>query len=158
MFLFIFETERDRAWAGEGQREGETQNLKWAPGCELSAQSPSRGSNSRSVRSWPELKLDAQPTEPPRHPIILNCNAWDWTCSSKTNVYRVTHTQVLFMISMMHHEQVKSHIRVLGSIWLSSCPPYLRPKGVVSLIHPFIQEYLSAYKISRHISWNLGCG
>ena len=26
-----------------------------------------RGSNSRTVRSWPELKSDAQPTEPPRH-------------------------------------------------------------------------------------------
>ena len=26
MFLFIFETERDRAWAGEGQREGDTES------------------------------------------------------------------------------------------------------------------------------------
>ena len=38
MFLFIFETERDRAWAGERQRERKTQNLKQAPGSELSAQ------------------------------------------------------------------------------------------------------------------------
>ena len=32
MFLFISETERDRAWAGEGQRARETQNPKqlWA--------------------------------------------------------------------------------------------------------------------------------
>ena len=59
VFLFIFETERNRAWAGEGQRERETQNLKQAPGSELSAQSLTRGSNSQTVRSWPEPKSDA---------------------------------------------------------------------------------------------------
>ena len=32
-------------------RERETQNLKEAPGSELSAQSPTRGSNSRTARS-----------------------------------------------------------------------------------------------------------
>ena len=26
MFLFIFETERDRAWVGKGQREGDTES------------------------------------------------------------------------------------------------------------------------------------
>ena len=36
---FIFESERDRVWAGEGQREKETENPKQAPGSELSAQS-----------------------------------------------------------------------------------------------------------------------
>ena len=51
--LFIFGTERDRAWTGEGQRERETQNRKQAPGSEPSAQSPPRGSNSRTARSWP---------------------------------------------------------------------------------------------------------
>ena len=66
--LFIFETERDRAWAGEGQRERETQNSKQTPGSELSAQSPMWGSNPRTARSWPEPKSAAQPTEPPRHP------------------------------------------------------------------------------------------
>ena len=52
--MFIFETERNRAWVGEGQRERETQNLKQAPGSELSAQSPTRGSNPLTMRSWPE--------------------------------------------------------------------------------------------------------
>ena len=37
--LFLKERERDRAWAGEEQREREAQNLKLAPGSELSAQS-----------------------------------------------------------------------------------------------------------------------
>ena len=51
MFLFIFETQRDRVLAGEGQRERETQNPKQAPGSELSAQSPMWGSNSWTMRS-----------------------------------------------------------------------------------------------------------
>ena len=51
--LFIFGTERDRAWTGEGQKERETQNWKQAPGSKPSAQSLTRGSNSRTARSWP---------------------------------------------------------------------------------------------------------
>ena len=44
----IFEREEQ---AGGGQRERETQNRKQAPSSELSAQSPTRGSNPRTVRS-----------------------------------------------------------------------------------------------------------
>ena len=62
------ERERDRTQAEEGQRERETQNLKQAPGSELSAQSLMQGSNSWTARSGPELKSDAELTEPPRHP------------------------------------------------------------------------------------------
>ena len=51
LFRFIFDRERDRAQVGEGQRERETQNPKRAPGSELSAQSPTRVSNSRTERS-----------------------------------------------------------------------------------------------------------
>ena len=40
-----FLRDREREQAGVGQREGETQNPKQAPGSELSAQSPTRGSN-----------------------------------------------------------------------------------------------------------------
>ena len=46
IFIFERERQRDRIRAGEGQREKETQNLKQAPGSELSARSPMRGSNS----------------------------------------------------------------------------------------------------------------
>ena len=49
--LFIFERQRETEHEGGRVREGETQNLKQAPGPERSAQSPTRGSNSRSVRS-----------------------------------------------------------------------------------------------------------
>ena len=56
---------------GEGQRERETQNLKQAPGSELSAQSPTWGLNPQTATSGPEPKRDAQVTEPPRRPNIL---------------------------------------------------------------------------------------
>ena len=62
---------------GGAEREGETQNPKQAPGPELSAQSPTPGSNSQAVRSCPEPKSDAQPTKPPRCPsgnIVLECH------------------------------------------------------------------------------------
>ena len=67
VYLFL----REWAWAGEGQREGETQNPKQAPGSELSAQGPMRGLNSQTVRSWPKPKSDAQPTESPRRPYVF---------------------------------------------------------------------------------------
>ena len=67
LFLRQRETEQERGRV----RERETQNLKQAPGSELSAQSPTRGSNSRTARSWPEPKSFAQPTEPPRSPAAL---------------------------------------------------------------------------------------
>ena len=70
MFIFERERERDRTQSGEGQREGETKNPKQPPGSELSAQSPTRGSNILAVRSPPEPKSDAQPTEPPRRPSM----------------------------------------------------------------------------------------
>ena len=60
--------QRDKAWAGEGQRERETRNPKQAPGSELSAQRPMRGLNLSTARSWPEPKLDTQLTELPRRP------------------------------------------------------------------------------------------
>ena len=42
-FLNVYLFLRDRVRTGEGQREGETKDLKQAPGSELSAQSPTRG-------------------------------------------------------------------------------------------------------------------
>ena len=52
--------------SGGGQSKRETQNPKQAPGSKLSSQSPMRGSNLRTMRSWPKPKSEAQPTEPPR--------------------------------------------------------------------------------------------
>ena len=50
----IYLRERERMWVGEGQRQREAKNPKQAPGSELPAQSPMRGSNSQTARSWPE--------------------------------------------------------------------------------------------------------
>ena len=52
-FMFIFERERQTEceWRRCRERERETQNSNQAPGSELSAQSPTWGLNSRSVRS-----------------------------------------------------------------------------------------------------------
>ena len=47
--VFIFERERESE-QGRGRERGR-QNLKQAPGSELSAQSQTRGSNSQTVRS-----------------------------------------------------------------------------------------------------------
>ena len=51
VYLFLRETEKQRMSGGGAEREGETQNLKQAPGSELSAQSPTWGSDSGTVRS-----------------------------------------------------------------------------------------------------------
>ena len=65
----VYLRDRDRAPVGEGQREREAQNPKQSPGSELSAQSRTWDSNPQTVRSRPELKSDAYPTEPPRRPL-----------------------------------------------------------------------------------------
>ena len=51
--MFIFERERKRISMSRGgaERERETQNLKQAPGSELSAHSPTQGLNSQTARS-----------------------------------------------------------------------------------------------------------
>ena len=70
VFYFIFGTERDRAWTGEGQREKETQNRKQAPGSEPSARSRTRDSNSRTVRSWPGWSRTLNRLRHPGAPIL----------------------------------------------------------------------------------------
>ena len=68
MYLFLKEKERP-CEQGRAERERETQNPKQAPGSELSARSPTRGSNARTARSRPEPKSAAEPTEPPGAPL-----------------------------------------------------------------------------------------
>ena len=50
VYLFLREREREHG-QGEEQRERETQNPKRAPDSELSAQSPTWGSNPQTMRS-----------------------------------------------------------------------------------------------------------
>ena len=92
VYFWERERQRDREWAGEGQTERETQNPKQAPGSELSAQSPTRGSNSQTARSWPESKSDTQPNEPPRRPMCF----WINLCELFTpTLYRICHDYFL---------------------------------------------------------------
>ena len=51
VYLSLRERERQTMSRGGAERERETQNPKQAPGSELSAQSPTRGSNSQTARS-----------------------------------------------------------------------------------------------------------
>ena len=86
--LFIFE----RGW---GQRERETQNLKQAPGSEVSAQSPTRVLNSQAMRSWHKLKWDSQPTEPLRHPTFSRLLMKQLNCSP-ASLYQLTSTITIY--------------------------------------------------------------
>ena len=58
-FMFTFERERKTKDEQERHRDRDIQNLKQAPGSELSAQSLTWGSNSQTTRSCPEQKSDA---------------------------------------------------------------------------------------------------
>ena len=50
-FFIVYLLLRKSTQAGKGQRKRETQNLKEAPGSELSAKSPTWGLNPQTVRS-----------------------------------------------------------------------------------------------------------
>ena len=69
VYLFL----RESVSRGGAERDTHTES-KAGSSSELSAQSPTQGSNSQSVRSWPEPKSDTQPTEPPRHPNKTICS------------------------------------------------------------------------------------
>ena len=73
--MYLFLRDRDRAWAGEGERERKIQNPQQAPGSERSARSPTRGSNPQTGRSWSESKWDVPRLSRPGAPwVYLN----DW--------------------------------------------------------------------------------
>ena len=59
MCLFLRGRERRNVDTGGAESYGDRETPKQAPGSEVSAQSPMRGSNSRIVTSRPEPELDA---------------------------------------------------------------------------------------------------
>ena len=83
MFIYLWERQRQNASGLGAEREGDTESETgsrlWAVNTE-----PDVGSNPRAVRSWPELKSDAQPTEPPRRPsttgfsCVQDCETMTW--------------------------------------------------------------------------------
>ena len=107
-FKFVYFWERESVQVGRN-REGERENLKQAPGSELSAQNLTWGSSSRTTRSWPEPKLCAQQTEPSRRPLtalvfeeqlswtlgtlvlLFSSYRWgDWVLKVASNLLKVT--------------------------------------------------------------------
>ena len=63
--MSILERERERE-SKRGRSRDRRQRIRSR--LHLSAQSPMWGLNPQTLRSWPDLKLYAQPTEPPRCP------------------------------------------------------------------------------------------
>ena len=85
--LFIFGTEKDRAWTGEGQIERETQNRKQSPGSEPSAQSPTQGSNSQTTRSWPGWSRTLNRLRHPGAPLCSFLNQVGFLLSCRSPIY-----------------------------------------------------------------------
>ena len=67
-FIYFWDRERQSMNGGGPEREREAQNLKQAPGSELSAQSAMQGWNSQSARSWPERSRMLNRLRYPRAP------------------------------------------------------------------------------------------
>ena len=63
MFIHFWERQHEH---GRGRERG---GQRIQSGLGLTAVSPMQGSNSWTVSLWPEVKSNAQPTEPPRHPF-----------------------------------------------------------------------------------------
>ena len=102
MFIYFWEREREIVWAGKGQKERETRNPKQAPGSEPSAQSPTWGSNSQTMRSWPEPKSDASLTEPTRCPCIFSKRVHVWPMAGPGRGFMVPwHFQKCFCVTCM---------------------------------------------------------
>ena len=57
-FIYFGETEWDKVWAGEGQSEKETQNLKQAPGSGASSIEPDTGLKLTDceIMTWAEVR------------------------------------------------------------------------------------------------------
>ena len=65
LFLKVYLFLRGKSVSGGGKRDGDRGS---EAGSALKAERPMQGSNQQTVRSGPEPKSDAYPTEPPRHP------------------------------------------------------------------------------------------
>ena len=82
------ERERERARNGGPEREGERISSRLC-----TTQSPMWGSNSRTGRSGPEPKSDAQPTEPPRCSLNTPDSPSHRRARAKIQTAHPTHTQ-----------------------------------------------------------------
>ena len=96
-FIYFWETGRDRAQVGEGHRKIGTQNPKQAPDSELSAQSPTWGSNPQTVRSWPEVRRLTNwgpQAPPPYYSIYITVLKWQNYGNGKIHGFKVLERRV----------------------------------------------------------------
>ena len=87
--MFVFQREREthtQSASGGGAVSGETQNPKQVPGPELSAQSPTWGSNSQTVRSDLSQSWTLNQLSHPGTPEYIFLNA----LTKKLTVVRLT--------------------------------------------------------------------
>ena len=79
--LYLFVRQWETAGMGEGQRERATQNLKQAPGSELSAHSRTRGSNPRADReimTWVQIRNSTDwATQAPWKSLAFLMEVWN---------------------------------------------------------------------------------
>ena len=72
VFYFIFQREKERQSMSRGGAERQRQNSEAGSRLRAVSTEPNAGLKpTSSVRSWPVLKSDAQPTEPPRHLLMF---------------------------------------------------------------------------------------
>ena len=133
-YFFIFET----AWVAEGQWE---RDRRPEADSALRAVSLMRGLNSRTTRSWLELKSDAQPTvtQVPHDQLIFNKGAKtvaldslfntlyrdNWISTSKTN----PHWHPYFILYTTEwKDNSPTEIKYLQIIYLTNnlCPEYIK--------------------------------
>ena len=118
--MFIFEREKESACTcasgGGAERERKTQTPKQAPGSEPSAQSPTQGSNSQTMRSWPEPKPDAQPTEPPGTPYACTFVTAIHEHPVKTKVIKLWFVVGFFFTVTLYRSYLALYAKVMSDL------------------------------------------
>ena len=119
MFIYFWQRERKTEHErGRGrERRRETQNSKQAPGSELPAERPKRGSSSQTARSWTKPKSDAQLTEPPRCPH--HCMIWRHTAYVKLLWYISVLSKIanVAIFIILHNYGILLSILIILYIW-----------------------------------------
>ena len=160
MYLFC-ETER----AEEGQRERERENPRQSQGCQHRAQCEARAHKLWDCDLSQNQELDAQPTEPPRHPrvwiltvslihsLVLSLNNSCFSCDISGPSSDPVHFLSLVMpqspsLLCLHHRMNKLlKVFFWGILWLYLAPVHLACSSdtieLLSFHSSFIWSYIS---------------
>ena len=116
VYVYLRENERDSAWAGEGQREMETESEAGSRLWVVSTE-PTWGSNSPAMGSWPQLKSDTPPTEPPRclcH-LFSYCNLYLYHSNHHKSFVLPT-LWILYLLLIFSPPKIKSYLPTLSEL------------------------------------------